>query len=178
MCVGLLQTFALCSPSCVEGPDFTSGSIWCEWVWKLDVLSLFHIQTASLDQRARQSNLPDTSPDLLNQSRSLQIYLCLPAGRPRRGGSRDPAARRQPRSETRNLASPGFGSSGARGQPEPPRTSSPPAVEQVITVRTIGRVRFARAAGRQRSGATWPTGWRWGEEGEVSHLGSLGEPHA
>ncbi len=41
-----------------------------------------------------------------------------------------------------------------------------------------GRVRFTRAAGRRRSGATSPLGSRWGEVGEVSHFGSLGEPHA
>ncbi len=37
----------------------------------------------------------------------------------------------------------------------------------------IGRVGFTRTAGRWRGGAT-SLGWRWGE---VSHLGSLAEPH-
>ncbi len=46
-----------------------------------------------------------------------------------------------------------------------PRSTTP------LTVR--GRVRFTRAAGRRRSGATSPPRWRWGE---VSHLGSLGQP--
>ena len=38
----------------------------------------------------------------------------------------------------------------------------------------IGRVPFARAAGRWPSGATSPMAWRWGAVGEVSHLGCLG----
>ena len=32
-----------------------------------------------------------------------------------------------------------------------------------------GRVLFTDAAGRQRSGATWPLAWRWDKVNEVSH---------
>ncbi len=40
-----------------------------------------------------------------------------------------------------------------------------------------GRDPFTRAAGRQQSDATSTLGWRWGEVGEDSHLGSLSKTH-
>ncbi len=39
-----------------------------------------------------------------------------------------------------------------------------------------GSVRFTRAATRRESGATSSLSWRWGEVGEVSHLGLLSQP--
>ena len=49
-------------------------------------------------------------------------------------------------------------------------------LSEFSSVSKNGRVRFTRAAGWRRSGATSPLDWTRGDVGEVNHLGQLGQP--